>query len=61
MIEILGKWSKLCSEFSAEDARLNSGNDPCRKVAHPIKIAKNATRYLTTTSMATFQQRADLF
>jgi len=30
-------------------------------VAHPIKITKNATRYLTTTLMATPQLQNPLF
>jgi len=30
-------------------------------VGHPIKIAKTATRYTTTTSIATPQQQEDLF
>ena len=36
-------------------------NDKCGPPGHPIKIAKNATRYLTTTSTATPRQENPLF
>ena len=34
---------------------------PLRAFGHPIKIVKHATRYTTTTSMATPQQENPLF
>ena len=57
----VGTCTTRTCEHTAPYSRLQKSKWPMRASRPPIKITKNATRYLTTTSMATPQQQKPLF